>query len=410
MRRLALLVFLLFPAEAFAGSSEIQTLGLRVQDVDPKGLLVTEVQNGSTAYFAGFQPGDLIVAIDQVYLDAETMPSRIGFFKSGDQLGVTWRFVVDGELTEETIRTALMVGVPGTGVWMSEVELGPLVGTPYNSRRPYRDIRWYERFEWPNRRPIAGLPEAVQKAVAAFPAIMEEAEAKITALSCKVDVRQAVTDEAIDDLSKSLTRSYYSAYGMISTSYDSALRQTNREACAAECAAKPRDPWTLAGKSAGKEPKPNACQVLLAFDEFLTAAWKRTWDVSYDCSALREKGCTLSGFGRNSQARITKFGKVACRGANHECDFSYELGCKGMVNGIYDPIFGSPITCGAMGIDPVGTVTANFAVGSDGHWKLVPLPEAKRNSFAGKTEDIDVLCPLVVEAMRCVQPPPPPLF
>lgn len=404
MARLALLLFLLCPAAAFAGSSEFATLGLRVQDSeDPKGLLINEVQTGSTAYFAGFQPGDLIVAIDHVYLEAEGMPSRIGFFKSGDQLGVTWRFIVDGELSEEPIRTALMVGAPGSGPWLSQVELGPLVGTPYPGHHPYRDIRYYERFEWPNRRPIAGLPEAIQKAVAAFPAILEDAEAKITALSCKTDVKQATTDEAITALSRSLTFFYYTAYGMIETNYDTALRETNRKACAAECAAKPRDPWTLAGTSAGKEPKPNACQILLAFDEFLTARWKKVWDVSYNCSAIREQGCTLSGSGRSAEARITKFGKVACRGANHECDFSYDLGCKGRINGIYDPTFGSPTTCGAVGIDPVGTFTANFVVGSDGHWTLVPLAEPKKNAFAGKTEDIDVLCPLAVEAMRCVQ-------
>jgi predicted metalloprotease with PDZ domain len=93
---------------ALTGSSEIATLGLRVE---ANGLLVTGVQTGSTAFFAGFQPGDLIVTIDQVYLDGETMPARIGYFKSGDQLGVTCRFVVECELSEEPFRTALMGGV-----------------------------------------------------------------------------------------------------------------------------------------------------------------------------------------------------------------------------------------------------------------------------------------------------------
>jgi hypothetical protein len=40
-----------------------------------------------------------------------------------------------------------------------------------------------------NRRPIAGLPEAIQKAVAAFPEVLDEAEAKVTPLSCRVDAK-----------------------------------------------------------------------------------------------------------------------------------------------------------------------------------------------------------------------------
>jgi hypothetical protein len=396
------LLLLLFPMGAFAASSEIEPLGLRVQDaVDPKGLLVTAVQTGSTAYFAGFQPGDLIVAIDKVHLEAAGLSARIDYFKPGDQLGVTWRFVVDGQLSDEPIRTALMVGVPWTGAWMSQVELGPLVGTPYNSTHPYRDIRWYERFEWPNRRPMAGLPEAIQKAITAFPPLLEQAEAKITSLSCKTGVPQAAVNETILKLSQELTISYYAAHGMIETHYDTALRKTHSEACKAACAANPKNPWTVASSSGGKDSKPNACQILLSFDKFLSEVWKRVWRAPRDCSAVREEGCTFSFAGRTTQVRIAKFGKVACRGADHECDFSYELECRGTVNGVYDPILGSPIVCGSLGVDPVGTLTTNFSAGSDGQWSLIPLSEPKGNKFLGQTRDIDELCPLVVEAMRC---------
>jgi hypothetical protein len=148
--------------------------------------------------------------------------------------------------------------------------------------------------------------------------------------------------------------------------------------------------WTLAGKPAGKEPAPNPCQILLAFDEFLAGAWKRTYDVSYDLSALREKGCTLSGLAEVPKSALRSSERSRCRGARHECDFSYELGCKGMVNGIYNRVLGSPTTCGAVGTDPRGTITVNFSVSGNGHWTLIPLSEPKKNSLTGKTEDIEV--------------------
>lgn len=64
------LLALLPSGAAVAATEDLASIGLRVADSEdaggPKGLRIVAVQKGSTAFLAGFQPGDLITAMDQV--------------------------------------------------------------------------------------------------------------------------------------------------------------------------------------------------------------------------------------------------------------------------------------------------------------------------------------------------------
>jgi hypothetical protein len=243
------LLALLPPGAALAATEDLAPIGLRVADSEdaggPKGLRIVAVQKGSTAFLAGFQPGDLITAMDQVpRLNAKTVSSWLQRFDSGDTLGITWRFVVDGELSAKPITTGLMVGLLQDGPWLEQME--PADVDP-RTKRAIGGIRYFEWFAWPDRPPAAGVAEAIREAAAQFPVQLEQATKKVAGLACAAE-RYRV----IDELAKSLRVSHYCGIGStFATYYKDDLLKANNQACAAQSAAsgtgqKPCDPTPAA--------------------------------------------------------------------------------------------------------------------------------------------------------------------
>lgn len=228
--RLAFVLPCLFTSPALAATADLPSVGLRLADSDgsgPRGLRVVAVQKDSTAFVAGFQPGDLITAVDGApRLSSQVLSAWVlRYFRVGEQLGITWKYVKDGSLSDLPLETALMIGRSSDQPWLVEVEEGEDAG------RPFRDIRFHERFTWPNRPPAAGVAELIAAAGSSFSGMFEAAKARAVELPCDGE-----RYKALDEMGKDLVIAYYMAHGMINDVYTGILTKDSDAACTAKAA------------------------------------------------------------------------------------------------------------------------------------------------------------------------------
>lgn len=218
--------FFLFNSPIRAATADLPSVGLRVADSEnnsaSRGLQILAVQEGSTAFVAGFQPGDLITSVDGApRLSAEVLKAWLQrYFRVGDKLGITWRYVKDGNLSVRPIATTLLVGRPGSLPWLTEIEKGTEVG------RPFSDVRFYEHFSWPNRTPAAGVAQLIDSAASSFSVMFEQAKARAVELPCDGQ-RYSVLNE----MGKDLVIAYYTAHGLINDVYTGILTKESDAAC-----------------------------------------------------------------------------------------------------------------------------------------------------------------------------------
>ena len=228
---LTLALLLTTASQIQAATVDLSSVGLRIADSESqsgaRGLRVLAVQRGSTAFVAGFQPGDFITRVDGApRLRADVLSAWIRrYFRVGDKLGITWRYVTSGGLSDHPINTALMIGRPSGLPWLTEVHLGQDVG------RPFDDVRFYEHFHWPNRTPAEGVAQLIDSAGSSFSAMFEAAKAQAAELPC--DGQRYKT---LDEMGKDLVIAYYTAHGIINDVYTGILTRNSDAACSAKIA------------------------------------------------------------------------------------------------------------------------------------------------------------------------------
>ncbi len=92
-------------------------LGISGQDVTsevagaydmPKGIYITSVESGSAAENAGLKKGDIITKFDGTSVSTlSQLKEQISYYKSGEQIEITYSTQEDGSYTEKTVTVAL---------------------------------------------------------------------------------------------------------------------------------------------------------------------------------------------------------------------------------------------------------------------------------------------------------------
>lgn len=226
-----LLSLSLLASPAVAATVDLPSVGLRIADAEKvhgaSGLHVVAVQENSTAFVAGFQPGDLITKVDGApRLRSEALRAWIQkYFRTGDRLGITWRYSKDGELVRSPILSTLMVGRHSDSPWLIEIEPGQDIGVQRGN------VRFHEHFTWPNRAPAYGVVEAMAAARSGFARKLDLYTADVAQLPC-----DAGRYRELNRMGKELVVDYYFAHGVINNEYVSILTRESDAACLARAA------------------------------------------------------------------------------------------------------------------------------------------------------------------------------